>query len=213
MFTGLIEEKGKIAEIKSSSNGTELKILCDKILSDINTGSSVCTDGACLTVTEFGKNYVKVQVSNETLRVSALNKLKAGNFVNLERALTLNKRLDGHIVSGHIDCTAKFINSKIDGFSKEFFFKLPSEFTKYVIYKGSVAINGVSLTVASIKDDVFSVELIPATLREVNLSDLKQGDFVNIETDLFAKYVEKIINSKDNKNKVDYGFLAENGFV
>ena len=118
-----------------------------------------------------------------------------------------------HIVSGHIDCTATFVNSKDDGFSKEFFFRLPKEFSKYVIYKGSIAINGVSLTVASIKDDIFSVELIPITLKEVNLANLKTGDTVNIETDLFAKYVEKIFTSKDNTSKISYSFLEENGFT
>lgn len=213
MFTGLVEEQGKIAELRSSANGVELKIQCKKILDDIKNGASICTNGVCLTVTDYGTDYIKVQASNETLRVSNFKFLKIGDFVNLERALTLNKRLDGHIVSGHIDCIAEFINSKNDGFSKEYFFKLPKEVTKYVIYKGSIAINGVSLTVASINNNIFSVELIPTTLREVNLSNLKSGDIVNIETDMFAKYVEKIFNSKDNTNKIDYGFLAENGFV
>lgn len=213
MFTGLIEEQGKISEIKHSSNGMELKVLCHKIIDDIKIGASICINGICLTVTEFGTDYIKVQVSNETLNVSTLKNIKAGDCVNLERALTLNKRLDGHIVAGHVDCMAEFIKSKDDGFSKEFFFKLPNEVTKYVIYKGSIAINGVSLTVASINNNIFSVELIPTTLKEVNLANLKHGDFVNIETDMFAKYIEKIFNSKDNTSKIDYGFLAENGFM
>ena len=125
----------------------------------------------------------------------------------------MDKRIDGHIVSGHIDCIAEFIESKNDGFSRELFFKLPLNFVKYVIYKGSIAVNGVSLTVVSVKNNIFSVELIPDTLKKVNLADLKKGDTVNIETDLFGKYVEKILNSKDNTSKVDYGFLAENGFI
>ena len=213
MFTGLIEEQGKIAELRSSANGVELKIQCKKIIDDIKNGASICTNGVCLTVIDYGTDYIKVQASNETLRVSNFKFLKIGDFVNLERALTLSKRLDGHIVSGHIDCIAEFINSKNDGFSKEYFFKLPNEVTKYVIYKGSIAINGVSLTVASINNNIFSVELIPTTLREVNLANLKSGDIVNIETDMLAKYVEKIFNTKYNTNKIDYGFLAENGFV
>ena len=213
MFTGLIEEQGKIKNCKLSSNGMEITIECSKILSDIRLGASVCVNGACQTVTDFGKNYITVQASNETLKVTNYKNLKANDIVNLERALTLNSRLDGHIVSGHVDCLAEFINSKDDGFSKEFFFKLPKDFAKYVIYKGSIAINGVSLTVASIKDDIFSVELIPTTLREVNLANLNKGEIVNIETDLFAKYVEKIFHSKDNTSKISYGFLAENGFV
>lgn len=213
MFTGLIEEQGRIKSVSVSSAGMELTVECEKILEDVVLGASISINGACQTVTAFGKNYITVQASNETLKVTNFKNLKQGDFVNLERALTINKRIDGHIVSGHIDCTATFLNSKDDGFSKELFFRLPKEFTKYVIYKGSIAINGVSLTVASIKDDVFSVALIPTTLREVNLANLKSGAIVNIETDLFAKYVEKIFASNDNTSKISYSFLAENGFV
>lgn len=213
MFTGLIEEQGKIRAINSSSNGIRLTIECKKILSDIKNGASICTNGVCLTVTDYGKDFITLDVSNETVRVSNFKDLRVNDCINLERALTLNKRLDGHIVSGHIDCVGTLINKKDDGFSKEFFFKLPTNFAKYVIYKGSIAINGVSLTIASIKDDIFSVELIPTTLNEVNLSNLNIGEKVNIETDLFAKYVEKIFGSKDNTSKINYSFLAENGFV
>lgn len=213
MFTGLIEEQGKIKNCSISSNGMEIIILCNKILSDTKYGSSICVNGACQTVTEFGSDYIKVQASNETLKVTNFKNLKSNDIVNLERALTLNSRLDGHIVSGHIDCTAEFINKINDGFSQQFFFKIKNHFEKYIIYKGSIAINGVSLTIASIENDIFSVELIPSTLKEVNLSLLKPGDIVNIETDIFAKYVEKIINSKDNKSSINYSFLAENGFI
>ena len=213
MFTGLIEEQGKIQSVSISSNGMELVIECNIITQDVKNGASICVNGACQTVTDFGNNYIIIQASNETLNVTNFKKLKVGDLVNLERALTLDKRLDGHIVSGHIDCLATFINSKNDGFSKEFFFKINKDFAKYIIYKGSIAINGVSLTIASIQNDIFSVELIPTTLREVNLSKLKTGDIVNIETDIFAKYVEKILTSKDNTSKISYGFLAENGFV
>lgn len=213
MFTGLIEEQGQIKSCNISSKGMEIIVLCSKILSDVQNGASICINGACQTVTDFGKDFIKVQASNETLKVTNYKNLKTGDKVNLERALTLNKRIDGHIVAGHVDCTAEFTEAKQDGFSKEFFFKLPKEFAKYVIYKGSIAINGVSLTIASIENNIFSVELIPTTLNEVNLADLRKGDIVNIETDLFAKYVEKIFNSKDNTSKINYGFLAENGFI
>ena len=213
MFTGLIEEQGKIRSCKISPNGMEITVLCSRILKDIKPGSSICINGACQSVVDFGSDYITVQASNETLKVTNYGSLKPNDTVNLERALTLNSKIDGHIVSGHVDCRAKFLETKNDGFSKEFFFELPSDFAKYVIYKGSIAINGVSLTVASIRNNIFSVELIPITLKEVNLANLKKGDIVNIETDLFAKYVEKIFNSKDNTSKINYGFLAENGFV
>lgn len=213
MFTGLIEETGIVKNTVISKDGMEITISCNKILEDIKLGASICVNGACQTVTTFTNNDFTIQASNETLKVTTFKSLKKNDIVNLERALTLEKRIDGHIVSGHIDCTATFVNSKNDGFSKEFFFRLPREFSKYVIYKGSIAINGVSLTVASIKDDIFSVELIPTTLKEVNLANLKIGEIVNIETDLFAKYVEKIFGSKDNTSKISYSFLEENGFT
>lgn len=213
MFTGLIEETGIVKNSVISKEGMEITISCNKILQDIRLGASICVNGACQTVTKFTNSDFTIQASNETLKVTTFKNLKKNDVVNLERALTLEKRIDGHIVSGHIDCTATFVNSRNDGFSKEFFFKLPKEFSKYVIYKGSIAINGVSLTVASIKDDIFSVELIPTTLNEVNLANLRSGDIVNIETDLFAKYVEKIFTSKDNTSKISYSFLEENGFT
>ena len=213
MFTGLIEETGTVKNTVISKEGMEITISCKKILEDIKLGASICVNGACQTVTAFTNNDFTIQAYNETLKVTTFKNLKKNDVVNLERALTLEKRIDGHIVSGHIDCTATFVNSKNDGFSKEFFFRLPKEFAKYVIYKGSIAINGVSLTIASIKDEIFSVELIPTTLKEVNLASLKTGDIVNIETDLFAKYVEKIFTSKDNTSKISYSFLEENGFT
>ncbi len=213
MFTGLIEEQGIIRKTDRSSNGSEFVIECSKILDDIKKGASIAVNGICLSVIEYTKDCIKVQASNETLKKTNLNRVKTNDKVNLERALTLNKRIDGHIVSGHIDTTGVFIKSKDDGFSKEFFFKIPVEYTKYVIYKGSIAVNGVSLTVASVQNDIFSTELIPITLKEVNLASLKEGDIVNIETDLFGKYVEKIFNSKDNKSNINYEYLAGNGFI
>lgn len=213
MFTGLIEEQGIVKSIKTSNKGMELTVLCREILSDIKQGASICINGACQSVTNYGKDFITVQASNETLKVTNFKTLKVNDSVNLERSLTLDKRIDGHIVSGHIDCIAEYLRTEDDGFSKKLFLKLPDEFKKYVIYKGSIAINGVSLTVASISNNIFSVELIPDTLKKVNLSGLKKGDTVNIETDLFAKYIENFLNSKDNNSTIDYNFLAENGFV
>ena len=213
MFTGLIEEQGMVKSIKTTSEGMELTVECSIIPSDVKEGASICINGACQSVISFDKKHITVQASNETLKVTNFKELNVGDKVNLERALTLNTRIDGHIVSGHIDCTAEFLYAKIDGFSKKLFFKLPEEYLKYIIYKGSISINGVSLTVAEINGDIFSAELIPDTLRKVNLANLKKGDKVNIETDLFAKYTEKIYNSSKSAGSITYGFLAENGFV
>ena len=213
MFTGLIEEQGTVKNISLTSYGMELTVECRKILSDIKLGASVCINGACQSVTEIGNDFIKVLSSNETLDITNFKGLKSGDKVNLERALTLSSRLDGHIVSGHVDTTAQFLHSEQDGFSVKMFFELPQEYCRYIIYKGSISVNGVSLTVASIIDNMFSVEIIPDTLAKTNLSSLKKGDIVNIETDLFAKYIEKICNSDENKSSITYGFLAENGFV
>lgn len=213
MFTGLIEEQGKVIDVKTTSKGMELSIECSKILSDIKEGASICVNGACQSVTSYGKSHIKVQASNETLRVTNFKDIKIGDSVNLERALTLSTRLDGHIVSGHIDCTAEYIKAEDDGFSKKLYFQIPNEYSKYIIYKGSIAVNGVSLTIANIEGNIFSVELIPDTLKKVNLTNLKKTDKVNIETDIFAKYTEKIYNSNSKEEKITYSFLAENGFV
>ena len=130
MFTVLIEEQGKIRSYSISSNGMEITVACNKILSDIKEGASVAINGACQTVVKYGKDYITVQASNQTLKVTNYKNLKVNDSVNLERALTLSKRIDGHIVSGHIDCIAEFIESKNDGFSRELFFKLPLNFVK-----------------------------------------------------------------------------------
>jgi len=209
----MIEEKGEVKSIGISAQGAEMTVLCSKIPGEIKPGASISINGACQTVTAYSDNSITVQASNETLQVTNFKSLKKGSYVNLERALTLNTRLDGHIVSGHVDCTARLIDIRNDGFAKKMFFELPWDKTKYVIYKGSVAVNGVSLTVASIENNIFSAELIPSTLKETNLGELKKGDIVNIETDITAKYIEKILSSNNNTGKLSYSFLEENGFV
>ena len=212
MFTGIIEEQGRIRKLEKTSSGMNIDVECSKVLEDIVLGASISVNGACQTVTSFGRDYFSVFSSNETLKVTNYKDLKQGGFVNLERALTLNKRIDGHIVSGHIDCIAEFIKIQPDGLSKRLIFKLPGEFSKYAIYKGSIAVNGVSLTIASIEKDIFSCAVIPLTLEQTNLGSLKPGAFVNIETDLFAKYIEKIVKS-NNRTKISIDFLSENGFI
>lgn len=213
MFTGLIEELGIVKSFERNSAGALLIVECKKILDDVRLGASVAINGACHTVVDFSDNSITVQTSNETLNVSNFGSLKKGDKVNLERAMTLSSRLDGHLVSGHIDGMATFIDKKIDGFSNKLFFKLDEKLKKYVIYKGSIAINGISLTIASLENTVFSVEIIPHTMQETNLADLKLGDIVNIETDVIAKYVENFSHVSDNTTKITKSFLEENGFI
>ena len=198
MFTGIVEEIGLI----KSFNGTKLTVECKKVLENTQIGDSISINGCCQTVTFIGQNYLETNVTKETINITKGFKL-AGK-VNLERALTPQTRMGGHIVQGHIDGTAKYIgNSR---------FKLPIELEKYVVYKGSITIDGVSLTVAEINGDIFEVAIIPHTLESTTLKYLKSGDFVNIETDILGRYIEKFLSIRNNTN-ITEKFLKENGFV
>ena len=215
MFTGIIEELGKIKDFKLLSNGAKLTIECKNILSDIKIGDSICVNGVCQTVTEYNSTSFSVMLSNETLKITTVSCAKLGDYVNLERALTLTSRLGGHIVSGHIDCTGKLVNTEKQADFYNLQFEIPESQVKYVVYKGSVAINGISLTVADINKNIITVAIIPHTFENTVLKYLRDGDFVNIETDIMAKYVEKLIKLNDNstENNLSIEFLKENGFV
>ncbi len=210
MFTGLIETIGKVEVFSISTLGAKIKIkinnFCD--FSDVKIGDSISINGVCLSVVSIDQPFFEAEVMKETLNVTNLKYLKKGDEVNLERALKINSRLDGHIVSGHIDLVAKVKSIKQEGFSKKIVFLCNSDL---IIKKGSIAINGVSLTVSDIGVDFFEVSLIPETLKSTNLKNLKIGDIVNIEYDLFAKYIKKfVVGSKEEKITLE--FLKENGF-
>lgn len=210
MFTGIIEEIGIIKEF-SKSNAALITVGCKKVLEDVELGDSIAINGVCQTVVKFDKQSFTVQVSSETLAVTSFANLKTGDKVNLERALTLNSRLGGHIVSGHVDGLAKV--KSIQKLS-EFYnlrFEVENGLIKYIVKKGSVTINGISLTVANIGSNEFEVAIIPHTFKNTNLQNLKIGDFVNIEVDILAKYVEKFL-STGNNSSIDENFLKENGF-
>jgi len=211
MFTGIIEEIGVVKTFSLSGKSAQIVVECKKVLEDTKIGDSIAINGVCQTVTALSHNSFSAQISPETLSVTTLSKLKSADKVNLERALTLSSRLGGHIVSGHVDGLAKV--KSIQKLS-EFYnvkFEIPKELTKYVVKKGSATINGISLTVADVVSSEFDVAIIPHTFENTNLSSLKSGDFVNIETDVLAKYVEKIL-STGNNSTVDENFLKENGF-
>lgn len=220
MFTGIIEEIGIVKEFTKSGNSALIIVECNKILENNSSpltahcsliGDSVAVDGVCQTVTKFDKNSFSAQVSSETLKVTTFAKLKKGDKVNLERALSVNGRLGGHIVTGHIDGLAKV--KTIQKLS-EFYnikFEIAQDFAKYVAKKGSVALNGISLTVADIAGKDFSVAIIPHTFENTTLNYLRTGDFVNFEVDILAKYVEKILSTGNNR-AIDENFLKENGF-
>lgn len=215
MFTGIIEELGKIIYYQEMSGGARLTIECSEILKDMNIGDSISVNGVCQTVIEYNSTSFSVMLSSETLNVTNFSDSKIGEYVNLERALKMSERLGGHIVSGHIDCIGKLIsiNQLSNFYNLEF--KIPQNSAKYVIYKGSITINGISLTVSQINDSIFKVAIIPHTYQNTVLKYLKIGDSVNIETDILAKYVEKLIGFGDNRTKetISMKFLEENGFV
>lgn len=203
MFTGIVEETGRIQSITSN----KITVECKTVLEDAKSGDSIAVNGVCLTVTDLTSGSFTADISSETLRVIA--PLKSGGFVNLERAMSANGRFGGHIVSGHIDGTGKFLGANKNN---EFQFELPTELSKYVIKKGSITINGISLTIAGVGVNEITLAIIPHTLENTNLKFLKSGDFVNIEVDMLAKYVEKFLSTVDNKSNISLEFLKENGF-
>ncbi len=203
MFTGIIEDVGKIKEIKPKSKEVLFRIQVKNIDAvEIEPGESIAVNGTCLTVISFGKNTFTVEASHETLKRTNLSKLKIGSNVNLERALKLGGRLGGHIVNGHVDGIGKVVSMERRGKSVEIWFSLTKELSRYVVEKGSIAVDGVSLTVNAVNDNKFSVNIIPYTQEATIFSELKRGDIVNIECDIIGKYVEKFVVLKDEKKDI-----------
>ena len=208
MFTGIIEEKGQILTIDNK----KIVIKCSKVLENSKMGDSICVSGVCLTATKLEANSFTADTSAETLRVTTLGKLKSGSIVNLERAMPASGRFGGHIVSGHTDSIAKVSNIKKHDEFCDLEIELTKEQAKYVVKKGSIAINGISLTVADIQGQKITIAIIPHTFENTNLIDLKVGDYVNIEVDILAKYVEKFLSTRDNSSGISIDFLQRNGF-
>ena len=212
MFTGIVEEIGTVKKIARGQKAY-LEIQADKIFSDIHIGDSIAVNGVCLTVTGFSGKVFTADVMNETFRRSSLGSLKTGSHVNLERAMSANGRFGGHIVSGHIDGTGKITNIKKDGNAVWYKISASENIIKYTVEKGSIAIDGISLTVARVERDNFSVSIIPHTSEETILSEKKTGDTVNLENDIIGKYVERFLNfDKTGKSSITMDFLSKCGF-
>jgi riboflavin synthase len=194
MFTGIIEDLGTVESLKPTDQGVVISVHTSMPTAEITIGDSITVNGACLTVISKNPGRFAMDVSAETLRCTALGDLKPGSRVNLERCLTLSKLLCGHLVSGHIDGIGRVGSIKPEGDSKLFTFEVAHAQARYLVEKGSVAIDGISLTIFSINDCNFSVELIPHTLRSTTLGFKQPGDAVNIENDMLVKYVEKILS-------------------
>jgi riboflavin synthase len=200
MFTGIVEERGVIKEKKANS----LVIAADKVLEELKQGDSIAVNGVCLTVTELSRHIFNVDVMPETLKLTNLDRCSIGEKVNLERAMRLGDRFGGHLVSGHIDGLGRIVEKSVKGgeihpltfASGEQILQIsvPRQLTKYIVKKGSVAVEGISLTVAEVKGDVFTVCLIPHTLKITTLGQKNIGDLLNIEVDMIGKYVEKLLD-------------------
>lgn len=214
MFTGLIEEVGSVEDIVSGGKSGTMKIGCSEVLEGVKLGDSISVNGICLTVVRFDDKSFTVDFMPETLKVTNLGKLGRGSKVNLERALMVGDRLGGHIVSGHVDGTGKLTAFKERENATEVWVEADKGLLKYIIKKGSIAIDGASLTVAEVSRNGFMVSIIPHTGKETTLLRKKAGDSVNLECDSVGKYIERLMEFKEtDKEKLSVDFLNRNGFL
>lgn len=210
MFTGIVEEIGKVKAIRRGSRSIALEVEAGKVLEDTKVGDSIATNGVCLTVTDLVPGAFRADVMPETMRKTALGALKPGDRVNLERALCLNGRLGGHLVAGHVDGTGRITDVQRDDIAVWLTVAAGSELLRLIIPKGSVAVDGVSLTVAYVDETVFRVSVIPHTQEKTTLTSKRVGDVVNLENDPVARYVEKLIGKCPSGLSLEK--LAEEGF-
>ena len=216
MFTGIIEEVGVIKNIKMGAKSAVITIQANTVMEDIHLGDSIAMNGVCLTVTSFDKNSYSVDVMHETLRRTNLGALKGGSRVNLERAMAADCRFGGHIVAGHVDGTGVITSMKQDDNAVWIDIETDASVLKYIVEKGSITIDGISLTVAQVDSRSFAVSVIPHTGMHTTLLEKKPGDSVNLETDMIGKYVEKLLGYQEQEQKpksnITMEFLMENGF-
>lgn len=216
MFTGIIQGKGTLITTRPSGGGLAFDLEAGFDIVDPEEGESIAINGVCLTAYAIKARRFTVDVSPESLSRTTLADLRAGDKVNMERALRLSDRLGGHIVSGHVDCVGRVVSIRKEGNFTILSFSVPEEQDRYIIEKGSITINGISLTVNDCERGLFSVSIIPHTLQVTTLGLLKNGGEVNIEVDIIGKYVEKLLSPKNSKavesSGINPSFLAENGF-
>jgi len=215
MFTGIIQAEGEIAKIEPRNGDWKVTINVGKLdMSDVQIGDSIAANGICLTAIEFTDRYYVADVSGETLSVTNAGDWHEGTPVNLEKALTLQDRLGGHLVSGHVDGVGTVKSISQDARSWRFEIEAPLEICKYIAAKGSICINGVSLTVNSVDDCVFGVNIVPHTLQETTIKHFEVGSKVNLEVDLLARYLERMMTAPqpEQNNNITAEFLAENGY-
>lgn len=199
MFTGIIEELGKIAHIETQPDAVRLTIAGTNVLSDLKRGDSISVSGTCLTAIEIDEHGFTADVMHETLRLSALQRAEVGQVVNLERAMTAATRFGGHVVQGHVDGVGEFVSREKSENWDWVKVRLPQDLMKYVVHKGSITLDGISLTVNEINDDVISLSLIPETLEITTLGYKKPGDLINVEADVMAKHIERLLEMRESK--------------
>jgi len=209
MFTGIVEEMGAVKEITKNSTGAILKIKTEKVFSDAKLGDSIAVNGACLSVTQINNNILSFDVIPETLKRTTLADIKANDLVNLERSVKADARIGGHFITGHVDYKGRVNDMVKKSEGAGFKISLPKEFSNFVVEKGSVCLDGVSLTVAALSNDDFTVYLIPLTLKNTAFYRKKKGDFINVETDIIGKYVARDkVKASDFKDILkEYGYI------
>ncbi|MFD2922828.1 riboflavin synthase [Halobacillus naozhouensis] len=215
MFTGIVEEMGAVKTIRSKTEALELSIEVNEILDDIHLGDSISINGVCLTVTSYSDQSVEFDVMPETFRATNLHQLKQGSSVNLERAMAAGGRFGGHLVSGHIDGTGEIVTKRSESNAVYYEIELPDGLIHYFVYKGSITVDGTSLTVFGVKENRVTISLIPHTMEHTVLGNKEPGDQVNIECDMIGKYVAHFLGKEpeSSKSKLSKDFLSENGFA
>lgn len=211
MFTGIVEEIGTVRKVARGRESCRLEISASKVLEGTSIGDSIATNGVCLTVVSIGDGYFSADVMPETMHRSSLGTLSSGSRVNLERAMPADGRFGGHIVSGHIDATGRIADMRRDDNAIWISISADAGVLRYIVEKGSVAIDGISLTVAYVDERIFKVSVIPHTASQTTLAGKRVGDVVNLENDVIAKYVEKLLG-KGGRSGLTADFLIENGF-
>ena len=214
MFTGIVEELGTIRKIATAKDGARLEVSAKTVLSDAKSGDSIAVNGVCLTVVDYAADWFAADVSAETLRRTSLKQARTGSRVNLERAMAATSRFGGHIVQGHVDGTGEFLEAKAAGNGWAVRIGFPPELARYIVEKGSITVDGISLTVAALGADWFEIAVIPHTWNVTNLSSLTRGATVNLEVDIIAKYVERMVGaySVPSKEILTIEKLAELGY-
>ena len=218
MFTGIVEEIGRLRSVKPAEKSARMTLEAQTVLEDIHLGDSIAVSGACLTVVSFDSRSFTVDISPESLRATTLGGLKPGDPVNLERAMQAGGRFGGHMVSGHVDGVGTLTQKKQEGNAWVVAFSAPGEILDLSVPKGSVAVDGISLTINELGEDFFTVSIIPHTLQMTTLGNKTVGNPVNLESDLIGKYIQRILRRQGNVKgeagaKIDMGFLSEHGFM